>query len=63
MEGKYLKNYRVEYEGNVWYIDAKIWPLRGNRSGKLKVYRIDGDINKVGLLKEALYNEFIYAMA
>ena len=61
MEGKYLKHYRVEYEGHVWHLDAKVWPSRGNRKGRLKVYRIHGDINQVSLLKEALENE-VYGM-
>lgn len=39
-----LKHYRIEHEGHVWHIDAKIWPSSGNRKGLLRVYRVHGDI-------------------
>lgn len=49
-----LRNHRIEHEGVVWRIDAKVWPASGNRKGLMKVYRIHGDVTKMSLFKEAV---------
>ena len=41
---------RIEHEGNVWHIDAKLDPT----TNKLKVYRVYGDITNQTLVNEAI---------
>jgi hypothetical protein len=45
-----LNSYRLEHEGEVWYIDGKFDPA----TKTLKVYRVNGDVTKQALLNEAL---------
>lgn len=47
-----VTGYRLEYEGQVWQIDAKAF-YRKDGTVTLKVYRVHGDINSP-LLYEAL---------
>lgn len=41
---------RIEHEGNVWHIDAKLDPA----TGKLNVYRVHGDVTNEAGLNEAI---------
>ncbi len=41
---------RIEHEGDVWHIDAKLDPA----TGKLTVYRVYGDVTKRAALDEAI---------
>jgi len=49
------KKYTLTHEGHVWKIDFAIWS-DGERS-VMRVYRIEGDINKREILYEALQLE------
>lgn len=45
-----FKDHRLAYEGQVWTINGKADP----KTGQLKIYRIEGDVTKPALLREAL---------
>jgi len=46
----------IEHEGMKWTVDAAEWRDASGK-GELRVYRIEGDITKLDVLKEALQLE------